>query len=132
MTSWPPSRRRSVMPFPIRPRPIIPSCISGHLPTESWSLAAKTKRRKDAGSVRSQRLRARLRTRRGAGLQRARGREAGGRGPTSNVLQSNSSDPAPALFQRLEIAGRLRADQLREAERLTRNRQLVAWVVDDL
>src|SRR5581483_1215778 len=26
-TSWPASRRRSVMPFPMRPRPIIPSCI---------------------------------------------------------------------------------------------------------
>src|SRR5205823_12585761 len=28
-TSWPPSRSRSVMPWPIRPRPIIPSCIRG-------------------------------------------------------------------------------------------------------
>src|SRR5881275_3270671 len=27
-TSWPCSRRRSVMPLPMRPRPIIPSCIA--------------------------------------------------------------------------------------------------------
>src|SRR5690348_2307653 len=99
------------MPLPILPRPNIPSSISDHLPTESWSLTAKTKRRKDA---RSRRLRARLRTPRGAGLQPARKCEAGGRGSPLNFLQSDARDPAVALFQRFEVACRLRADELGE------------------
>src|SRR2546421_2973051 len=57
------------------------SAISGHLASGSCSLAAKSKSRKDAGSVRSRRLRTRLRTPRGAALQRPRECEPGGRGP---------------------------------------------------
>src|SRR5712691_12122376 len=46
------------------------SCwITGHPPCRSRSMPAKSKQRKDAGSVRSRRLRARLRTRRCAALQ---------------------------------------------------------------
>src|SRR6266511_1725073 len=56
------------------------SAISGHLPGRSRSPAVKTERRKDAGSARSRRLRARLRTPRGEGLQPSGGRELRGRG----------------------------------------------------
>src|SRR6266702_6722518 len=52
--------------------------ISGHLSWHACSAAAKTKSGKDAGSVRSRRLRARLRTPPGAGLQRPA--ECAGRG----------------------------------------------------
>src|SRR5205809_2148867 len=120
--SCPPSRSLAVIPLPIRPRPIIPSSISDHLPTESCFLAAKTKRRKDAGSVRSRRLGARLRTPRAAGLQPARKCEAGGRGSPLNFLQSDARDPAAALFQRFEVACRLCADEPGKAERLAGDR----------
>src|SRR2546425_10794025 len=60
----------------------------GHLSIRSCSLAAKSKPGKDAGSARSRRLRARLRTRHGAALQRARGREMVGWWPT---LEQQSS-----------------------------------------
>src|SRR5712691_3282371 len=56
--------------------------ISGHLSSESCSPAAKRPARKDAGSARSRRLRARLRTRRAGALQRPGECEAGGRGPS--------------------------------------------------
>src|SRR5215212_2029476 len=56
-----------------------------HSPCRSCSPAAKTKHRKDAGSVRSRRLRTRLRTRRGAGLQRPGARELCGEGSTSRT-----------------------------------------------
>src|SRR5438094_7369344 len=74
--------------------------LNVHLPTRSCSRAAKSKPRKDAGSARSRRLRARLRTRRGAALQRARGRERGGRG-TSLKAQSPF---ARAVCQRLHAS----------------------------
>src|SRR5438552_10349565 len=124
--SCPPSRSLAVIPLPIRPRPIIPSSTCDHLPTESCFLAAKTKPRKDAGSVRSRRLRARLRTPRGAGLQPARKCEAGGRGSPLKVLQSDARDAAAARLEGFEVARRLRANQPRESERLPRNRQLLA------
>src|SRR5436309_12007625 len=130
--SRPPSRSLTVIPLPIRPRPIIPTSLSNHLPSESCFLAAKTKRRKDAGSVRGRRLRARLRTRRGAGLQPARKCEAGGRGLPSNVLQSAARDATAALLEGFEVARRLCADQPREPERLAGNRKLLALIVDDL
>ena len=44
----------------------------------------------------------------------------------------DARDAAAALLQRREVARRLRADQLPEAERLARDRELVARVVDDL
>src|SRR5712691_8464212 len=56
--------------------------ITGHLSSESCSPAAKRPARKDAGSARSRRLRARLRTRRAGALQRPGECEAGGRGPS--------------------------------------------------
>src|SRR5688572_26914484 len=56
------------------------SSISDHLSTRSCSPTAKRKPRKDAGSVRSRRLRARLRTPRGAALQPLGECEMGGRG----------------------------------------------------
>src|ERR671937_388840 len=51
-----------------------------HLPFASCAAAAKRPPRKDAGSARSRRLRARLRTPRGGALQRAAACEASGRG----------------------------------------------------
>src|SRR5919197_4123370 len=60
------------------------SCwITGRPPNRSCPPAAKAKHRKDAGSARSRRLRVRPRTPRGAGLQRAGGREMGGGRPSS-------------------------------------------------
>src|SRR6059058_4577629 len=56
---------------------------SDHLAFGSCSRAAKRPHRKDAGSVRSRRLRARLRTRRGGALQRPRECESDGRGSPS-------------------------------------------------
>src|SRR5204863_7009263 len=49
-----------------------------------------------------------------------------------HLLDVHARDAAPALLQRLEVPRRLRADQLPEAERLPRDRQLVARVVDHL
>src|SRR5436305_3142988 len=57
--------------------------ISGHLSSESCAPGVKRPARKDAGSVRSRRLRARLRTQRAGALQRPGVCEAGGRGPPS-------------------------------------------------
>ena len=49
-----------------------------------------------------------------------------------DLLQSDARDPPAALLQRREVAGRLRADQLPEPERLAGDRQLVTGVVDHL
>src|SRR5439155_2842585 len=58
------------------------SCwITGHSPCRSRSMPAKSKQRKNAGSARSRRLRARLRTRRCAALQPRSECEMGKRGP---------------------------------------------------
>src|SRR5437016_7804095 len=62
-------------------RQIQAATIKGSRPTRSCSRRGKSKRCKDAGRVRSQRLRARLRTRQRAALQRVREGEMGGRGP---------------------------------------------------
>src|SRR6266540_764795 len=73
------------------------SCwITGVPPCRSCSLAAKSKPGKDAGSARSRRLRARLRTPPGAALQRAREREMRG-GPPSLLRGLHDLDEAPAL-----------------------------------
>src|SRR5712692_5145479 len=72
--------------------------ISGHLSSESCSPAAKRPARKDAGSARSQWLRARLRTRRDGALQRPGECEADRWGPTL--------DPPPLL--RADTVVRLR------------------------
>src|SRR5205823_11700095 len=49
-----------------------------------------------------------------------------------DVLQSDSHDSAPALFERGQVARRLRPDQPSEAELPPRDRDLAAGVVDDL
>src|SRR3989440_4547489 len=73
------------------------SCwITGVPPSRSCSLAAKSKPCKDAGSARSRRLRARLRTRQGAALQRARECEMGG-GPPSLPCGLYYFDEPPVL-----------------------------------
>src|SRR3954454_9415249 len=72
------------MPFPIRPRPIMPSCI------------------------------------------RCSCRAA------SDVLQVESGDPPAAFLERRIVTRRLRADQAAEAERLPRDGELLAGIVDDL
>src|SRR6266545_3589197 len=73
------------------------SCwITGVPPCRSCSLAAKSKPGKDAGSARSRRLRARLRTPHGAALQRAREREMRG-GPPSLLGGLHDLHEAPAL-----------------------------------
>src|SRR6266498_3849845 len=68
----------------VRPRAAVlrGGAISGHLSWPACSAAAKTKPGKDAGSVRSRRLRARPRTPPGAGLQRPA--ECAGRGRGSH------------------------------------------------
>src|ERR687895_289529 len=60
--------------------------ISDHLREIRLRMAAKSKRRKDAGSARSQRLRARLSTRRGAALQPSGAREGLERGSPTLAL----------------------------------------------
>src|SRR3954447_24560519 len=65
--------------------PTIPF-IEGPLRRSSCSPAAKSRSGKDAGSVRSRRLRARLRTRPERALQRPGECEACGRGPSSRLL----------------------------------------------
>src|SRR5436305_612074 len=73
------------------------SCwITGVPPSRSCSLAAKSKPCKDAGSARSRRLRARLRTPQGAALQRARECEMGG-GPPSLPGGLHDFHEAPVL-----------------------------------
>src|SRR6266851_5425363 len=63
--------------------PTCETCLFiGPLPFESCSPAAKRPSRKDAGSARSRRLRARLRTPRDGALQRPGECEAGGSGPS--------------------------------------------------
>src|SRR5438477_4806222 len=90
MCAWPiamflRTRRR------VRPRAAVlrGGAISGHLSWHACSAAAKTKPGKDAGSVRSRRLRARLRTPPGAGLQRPA--ECAGRGRDRKSTRLNSS-----------------------------------------
>src|SRR5262249_33758915 len=51
---------------------------------------------------------------------------------SGEILQVRACDAAPPLAERLEVARRLRADQPAEAERLARDRQLVAVVLDHL
>src|SRR5712691_3285372 len=62
--------------------------ISDHRPWHACSPAAKSRPRKDAGSARSRRLRARLRTRRGRALQRPG--ECAGRGWGSQTSRFGS------------------------------------------
>src|SRR4026207_2217457 len=64
------------------------NAISDHSPSEPRPAAAKSARRKDAGSVRSRRLRIRPRTKRRAALQRPAG--PGHRGEGSQTLDSSS------------------------------------------
>src|SRR5690348_702873 len=71
--------------------------IVGSARPESCSPAAKTKRRKDAGSARSRRLRGRLKTRRGAGLQRTGECEAGWAEPFSTQAANELADQAHAV-----------------------------------
>src|SRR5262249_55010296 len=85
--------------------------ISGHLPWGSCPPAAKSRSGKDAGSVRSWRLRARLRTRPDRALQRPGGCETRGRGPPSNT---------PPLLRPHAVVG-LRGDVL-DAEDLEAGR----------
>src|SRR6184192_3858049 len=61
--------------------------VTGVLSCSSCTPAVKSRARKDAGSGRSRRLRARLRTRREGALQRPGECEMGRRGPSSNELQ---------------------------------------------
>src|SRR3954470_3140957 len=80
--------------------------ITDHSPCRSCSPAAKTKHREDAGSVRSRRLRTRLRTRRGAGLQRPGGRElCGERSASRASLRAVLGAPLAAVAD----AGRVEA-----------------------
>src|SRR4051794_16279697 len=73
------------------------SCwITGVPSSRSCSLAAKSKPCKDAGSARSRRLRARLRTRQGAALQRARECEMEG-GPPSLPRGLHDFNQSPVL-----------------------------------
>src|SRR5690242_7222695 len=53
-------------------------------------------------------------------------------GALFKILQANAHDRPPALFQRSEVAGRLRAYQPAEAEILVGNGNLVARFVHDL
>src|SRR5882672_6367922 len=90
----------------------------GHLSIRSCSLAAKSKPGKDAGSARSRRLRARLRTRHGAALQRARGREMVGRWPSyllllPSVRRERHAEPAQ---ERKPVLVRLRGGRDRDIE----------------
>src|SRR5436853_7613434 len=81
-----------------------------HLPIESCAPAAKRPRRKDAGSVRSRRLRARLRTRRGGALQRPCACGTGRSEPRSSdqALVLLDVERLQELLQRLvELRGRL-------------------------
>ncbi len=48
------------------------------------------------------------------------------------ILQLDAGDAAAARLERLEVALGLRADEPTEAERLAGDRQLLAFVVDDL
>src|SRR5438128_9268510 len=87
--------------------------ISGHTPRGSCSPAAKSEPRKDAGSVRSRRLRARLRTPRGDALQRARGRQRGERGTPSKLQSSFSRGLRERLHASVvEVAGAVEDDAL--------------------
>src|SRR5947209_2742388 len=75
--------------------------ISDHRPTRSCSLPAKSKQRKDAGSARSRRLRARLRTQRCAALQPRSECEVRGEGPALLCgLQHLGEAPVLRLRQR--------------------------------
>src|SRR3954447_21403383 len=88
---------------PIRPRPTMPSCIS--VPSVGCGDAAPLCSRHSAPQP------------------------AGG---TLKVLQSHAHYAPVELRKRREVTGRLRADQAPETELATRDRQLVAWVVDHL
>src|SRR4051794_37578231 len=79
------------------------SCwITAHLPYESCSPAAKRPSRKDAGSVRTRRVRARLRTQRDGALQRPGECEACGGGASylPGLLQHLGQAPVFRLGQR--------------------------------
>src|SRR5439155_26060536 len=76
------------------------------------SLAARYKSSEDAGCVHSRRLLARLRTRRDAGLQRARECETGGRG---SPLEGNVVVRAGSEVCVLGLRGCTRGDELRLA-----------------
>src|SRR3954462_4051311 len=81
--------------------------ITDHLGRRSRSPAAKTKRRKDAGSVRSRRLRARLRTPRGAGLQPPGECEMRARGSALKLVQ-DPEVPLPQCADVREVVLQLR------------------------
>src|SRR4051794_33529853 len=68
----------------------------------------------------------------GASCSRPCVRARSSRAAWLRILHVHARDAAAAVAQRREIAGRLRADQLREAERLVGDRELVAVVLDDL
>src|SRR4051795_468553 len=82
--------------------------ISSHLSRRSCSRAAKSEPGKDAGSVRSRRLRARLRTPRGDALQPHPGRELRGWGPPlgASLLLAAPRPRAEALRRGLARCGR--------------------------
>ena len=105
------------MPAPMRPNPAIPSCTSP-LPSVAVMRLARGKSGKDAGSVRIRRIRTRLRTPHDAALQPPARAAAGGWG-LSNVLNLIRTMGRPRSWRR-QVARRLRADELPEAEVLAR------------
>src|SRR5919204_3012847 len=72
------------VPLPLTRTPI----TRGHLRSRSRSPAAKREPRKDAGSARTWKVRARPRTQRGDALQRPGEYELRGRGPPLNALDA--------------------------------------------
>src|SRR5919202_959910 len=88
-----------------------------HLPIASRDAAAKRPPRKDAGSTRSRRLRARPRTPRGGALQRIAACEASGRGASlwgcllerrEVELRDGLVDEPPVILRVEHLAGHLR------------------------
>src|SRR6187551_966901 len=85
---------------------------SGHLLHRSCSPAAKRRSRKDAGSARSRRLRARLRTRRERTLQRPGECEMGRRGPPLILRQvAQAGDDVLDLREERLLEGRGERDR---------------------
>src|SRR5436305_856418 len=91
-------------------RTLVSCWITALPPRRSCPRAAKSKPGEDAESARSRRLRARPRTRHGAALQRARGREMRG-GRASLLRHLEDFRQAPAL-RRAQRAGLDDADDV--------------------
>src|ERR671924_608486 len=111
-------RGRSAVPkMPLRTRlwrrarrSLMVSWVIGHLPWGSCLTAAKSRSGKDAGSVRSRRLRTRLRTRPERALQRPGKCETRGRGPTSSALPDLPPDVLALVADALALVGLGRPD----------------------